>query len=95
MNWLRQLFTSKRTALLEAEVALLRETNIVLEYELTQSRKETRAAVNNLLSQAGMVPLPADEVKPATPHIRRLTYQQKQRIHAAETADVPVLVKEA
>jgi hypothetical protein len=86
MSWLRNLFTSKRTALLEAEVSRLRETNLALEAELEQSRKETRAAVNTLLSQAGVAPLPpAEEVKTQTQRMRRLTFQQKQRLYAVET----------
>ena|ERR1700758_3201401 len=85
-NWLRNLFTSKRTALLEAENLRLRETNLALEAELEQSRKETRAAVNTLLSQAGVAPLPpAEEVKTHTERMRRLTWQQQQRLHALKT----------
>jgi hypothetical protein len=86
-SWLRNLVTSKRTALLEAEVSRLRETNLALEAELDQSRKETRAAVNTLLSQAGVAPLPpAEEVKTPTERMRRLTFQQRQRLHAIATA---------
>jgi hypothetical protein len=85
-SWLRNLFTSKRTALLEAEVSRLRETNLALEAELEQSRKETRAAVNTLLSQAGVTPLPpAEEVKTYPERMRRLTWQQKQRVYAERT----------
>lgn len=65
----------------------LRETNLALEAELEQSRKETRAAVNTLLSQAGVTPLPpAEEVKTHTERMRRLTWQQQQRLHAIATA---------
>ncbi len=101
MNWLRDLFTSKRTALLEAEVSRLRETNLALEAELDQSRRETRAAVNTLLSQAGVAPLPpAEEVKTPTERMRRLSFQQKQRMYAVKTAPFeaqgkPELAKEA
>jgi hypothetical protein len=87
MTWLRNLFTSKRTALLEAEVERLRETNAALESELDQSRKETRAAVNNALSQAGVAPLPPhEETKTPTQRMRRLTLQQQQRMYAVDTA---------
>ena len=87
LKWIRNFFTSKRTALLEAENVRLRETNLALESELEESRKETRAAVNTLLSQAGVTPLPpAEEVKTHTERIRRLTYQQKQRLYAVQTA---------
>lgn len=86
-NWLHNLLTSKRTALLEAENGRLRETNAALEAELEQSRKETRAAVNTLLSQAGVTPLPpAEEVKTPTQRMRRLTLQQQQRLYAVTTA---------
>ena len=86
-NWLRNLLTSKRTALLEAENARLRETNLALEVELDQSRGEVRAAINNSLSQAGVSPLPPhEEVKTEVPRMRRLTNQQRQRIYAVQTA---------
>jgi hypothetical protein len=95
-KWLRNLLTSKRTALLEAENMRLRETNLALEAELEQSRKETRAAVNTLLSQAGVTPLPpAEEVKTYPERMRRLTWQQRQRLHALETASKAKIAAEA
>lgn len=90
MRWLKELWgrwtTSKEVALLQAENQRLWDTNGVLQAELEQSRKETRAAVNTLLGQAGIAPLPpSEEVKPPAKRFRRLTFQQRQRIHALAT----------
>lgn len=92
MNRLKQLWrtctTSTELALAKAENRRLKETNFALEEELGQARKELRAAVNNLLSQGGVAPLPPDEeIKPPTGRIRHLTHQQAQRLYAVRTGE--------
>jgi TPP-dependent pyruvate/acetoin dehydrogenase alpha subunit len=94
MDWIlkqwRAFWVSPETLLLRAENRRLKETNLALEEELEQSRKELRAAVNNLLSHAGAAPLPgAEEVKAPTGRIRHLTWQQRQRLYAVQTAPKP------
>jgi len=85
MHWLLQTWravtTSKRTALLEAENARLTETNAVLEDELLELRKENRALLNTILSQAGVTPLPSVEEEKPKPvsRIRHLTLHQQRR----------------
>jgi hypothetical protein len=85
----RSLFTSTETALLRAENKRLKETNFALEDENEQLRKELRGTVNTVLSQAGVAPLPPhEEVKAPVRKMtmRRLTFQQRQRLYAAVTA---------
>lgn len=90
MNWLKKLWrdwtTSKEMALLQAENKRLKESNFILEDENERLRNELRGAVNTLLSQAGVAPLPGvEEVKTVTPRIRRMSWQQRQRMYAVET----------
>ena len=93
MNWLRTLWGRLfiEAALLRAENKRLRETCLVLEDENAELKKDLRAAVNNLLSEAGATPLPShEELKPPSRKManRRLTWQQRQRIYAQETAPI-------
>jgi hypothetical protein len=85
-NWWRLITTSTELALVKAENRRLRESNLALEDELENSRAELRAAVNNLLSQAGVAPLPPhEEIKPPANRMRRLTLGQRQRLYAIAT----------
>lgn len=92
MNWLRKLwrrFAGTDAALLRAENKRLGEANFALEDDNEDLRKELRAAVNTVLSQAGVAPLPPHEdLNPPIRkmRMRRLTWQQKQRLYAAATA---------
>ena len=91
LNWWRGLWTSQETALLRAENKRLKETCLVLEDELEAAKKDLRAAVNNLLSEAGAAPLPTDDtVKPAGKKLnhRRLSFQQRQRIYVQQTTPI-------
>jgi hypothetical protein len=86
----RRITTSTEVALLRAENKRLREANFVLEEEIDAARKELRAAVNNLLSQAGVAPLPPnEEIKPPAHRHRNLTLQQRQRLYAVATTPAP------
>lgn len=95
MRWMRQIwqrFTGTRLALIEAENKRLRETNFALEDLLEQRDKELRAAINTSLAQAGVAPLPPhEEVKPPVRKMtmRRLTWQQRQRLYAVATMPKP------
>ena len=87
----QSLWTSSETLLLRAENKRLRETCLAIEDENEALKKDLRAAVNNLLSEAGAAPLPADEtVKPAERKLthRRLSWQQRQRVYARETTPI-------
>ncbi len=95
MNWLlkwwRDLWTSTETALLRAENKRLRETCLVLEDEVETLKKDLRAAVNNLLTEAGATPLPGNESVKAPERKmvhRHLSWQQQQRIYAFDTKPV-------
>src|SRR6266702_2604108 len=94
-SWWRGLWTSTETALLRAENRRLKETCLALEEENEALKTDLRSAVNNLLAEAGATPLPPHEaVKPDTkPRLRRLSWQQQQRMHAFETKPI-VPVKE-
>lgn len=92
MKWLKTfwqgLWTSKEVALLRAENKRIRETCLVLEDENEDLRKDLRAAVNNLLAEAGAAPLPeAETVKPPERKMvhRHLSFQQRQRLYAQQT----------
>lgn len=94
MTWLRELWrkwtTSSELALLKAENRRLKEANFALEEELGDTKKELRAAVNNLLSHAGVAPLPPhEETPPPRNRMRNLTLQQRQRLYAVATAAKP------
>ena|ERR1700675_439310 len=92
------LTTSTQFALIEAENERLKETCFVLENENDDLRKDLRAAVNNLLSEAGATPLPPDEsVKPTERKMthRRLSWQQRQRVYAVETRPAMPLKEKA
>ena len=87
----QSLWTSSEALLLRAENKRLRETCLVLEDENEGLKKDLRAAVNNLLSEAGAAPLPTDEtVKPAERKLshRRLSFQQRQRLYVRETTPI-------
>lgn len=85
------LWTSKEVALLRAENKRIRETCLVLEDENEALRKDLRVAVNNLLAEAGAVPLPSPE-PPKLPEKkfahRHLSWQQRQRLYAQQTAPI-------
>jgi hypothetical protein len=86
----RRITTSTEVALLRAENKRLRESNFVLEEEIAEAHKELRAAVNNLLSQAGVAPLPPnEEIKAPAHRTRHLTHQQRQRLYAIKTTPAP------
>lgn len=88
----QSFWTSKQTALLRAENTRLRETAFALQDENERLQAELRAAVNNLLAQAGAAPLPPHEdVKPPVRKLamRRLTFQQRQRLYAVATMPKP------
>jgi hypothetical protein len=92
LNWLRKfwqgLWTSPETLLLRAENQRFKETCLVLEDENEALKKDLRAAVNNLLSEAGAAPLPSDEIAKPGKKVthRRLSWQQRQRLYAHATA---------
>jgi hypothetical protein len=84
-----------KLALARAENARLRQSHAALERELEDTRKDLRAAVNNLLSQAGAPPLPPhEEIKPPANMPRRLSHHQRQRLYALATMPKPAEKKE-
>lgn len=88
MNWLKSLWHEFAVvkAILQSDNERLQETNIALEIEVAELRRDNRALVNAQLKQAGIVSLPDLEPKPAAiPRMRRLTLHQRQKEHAFMT----------
>jgi hypothetical protein len=80
LNWWRAFWTSKRTALLEAENERLLSSLEALLAENAGLRKNNEALINTALCEAGKPSLPGSEVtKPPANIMRRLTTHQRQR----------------
>jgi len=93
MQWFKSFWqritTPPELFLLRAENRRLKETNLALEDENAELRRDIRGAVNTALSQAGAQPLPgAEEVKAPTGRMRNLTHQQAQRLYALRTSEI-------
>lgn len=93
MKWLRQLWSALfcEGALLRAENKRLEETCMALEEENAALRVDLRAAVNNVLMEAGAAALPSIESrKPADKKLthRRPSWQQRQRLYAFNTKPI-------
>jgi hypothetical protein len=96
-DWWTRFRASKETLLLRAENQRLQETCLVLEEENAALRKDLRSAVNNLLAEAGAVPLPSDEnIKTGERKVihRRPSWQQRQRDYVRETTPLIPAKKE-
>jgi hypothetical protein len=80
--------TLTRCLLAEAENERLTETNLVLEDELAEARRENRAILNLQLQAAGLRTLPeiapTEKPKPIQ-RVRRLSLHQQQRLSAFKT----------
>lgn len=97
LKYWQGLWTSTETLLLREELKRTQETCLVLEDENETLRKDLRAAVNNLLSEAGVAPLPGNgTIKPPERKLahRHLTWQQKQRLYAHQTKPLTPVAKE-
>ena len=93
VNWLRSFWqritTPPELFLLRAENRRLKDTNLALEEENTEIKRDLRGAINTTLAQAGAQPLPgAEEVKPPTNRMRNLSHQQAQRLYALRTTEI-------